>query len=93
MALITANDITEKLEVARAQLRIGAQYFHYKFPDELYTVIDIGVMESSKDVAVIYRAEFGDLQGTLFIRAVNDFLAEIHVNDQVITRFNLVVEN
>lgn len=39
------------------QVEIGGVYAHYKDPNSRYVVIDIGLLEATKEPAVIYRKD------------------------------------
>ncbi len=84
-----ANDYFEaKLNLAREQVEIGAQYFHYKTPDKHYTVKDIAILEASEEPCVIYASPYNNFS---WVRPVANWLEVVPLNDGTqIARFQKV---
>jgi hypothetical protein len=47
--------IEKELETAKAYVKIGGLYSHYKNPERLYKVTAIGVQEATDKLCVIYQ--------------------------------------
>ncbi len=80
--------LSQQLEMAQAQIRVGARYRHYRQPDKIYVVIGIGILEASEEPAIIYQAEYG--HRLVWIRSVIDFMSEVEVNGELYRRFELM---
>lgn len=86
----TPEELYKMLDDARKQLSVGSNYYHYKHPDQLYTLVDVVIIEADDTVGVLYRAEYESLKGIIFVRPIDDFLAEIEVDNEKIKRFTKV---
>ena len=58
MGHTSQEELTKKLEDAKAKVKVGDVYAHYKKPDADYTVVDIALVEDTEEPAVIYRADY-----------------------------------
>lgn len=87
MAHKTAEELYQMLEDAKNQVELGGKYFHYKRPNDFYTITDILIIEATDTVGICYRAEYEELRGITFMRPIEDFLAEVDVDGQMIKRF------
>jgi hypothetical protein len=90
MAYKTAEELRTMIDDAKLKVRIGGTYYHYKRPDETYTLIDVIIIEATTGIGVLYRAEYDDLKGITFMRPIEDFLSEVELENQLIKKFTLV---
>ncbi|MBL8015101.1 MAG: DUF1653 domain-containing protein [Candidatus Doudnabacteria bacterium] len=67
-----------------------ATYFHYKHPEQLYTLVDVIIIEATEEIGVCYRAEYPELQGVTFMRPISDFLAFVEKDGKSVPRFTKV---
>jgi hypothetical protein len=74
-----------KLEKARSRVKIGAKYYHYKNPSQIYIVEFIGLLEGAEEVCVGYRAIYGE--GILWVRTLANFLEKINKGSKRVSRF------
>ncbi len=88
MAHTSQEDLEQKLRDARKKIEVGALYTHYKTPDQKYIVEFVGILESSEEVCVGYRALYGD--GILWVRTISNFLEEVERQNGPIYRFQKV---
>jgi hypothetical protein len=91
MAHKTAVDLHEIINNAKTQVQVGGTYYHYKNPDKFYTLVDVILIEATEEAGVLYRAEYDEAKGIVFMRPITDFLAEVEVDGQMRPRFTLVV--
>lgn len=90
MAHKSAQELKELISKAKSQVEIGGTYYHYKHPEQFYTLIDVVVIEATDTPGVLYRAEYPDIEGVVFLRPIEDFLAMIEVNGKKTPRFTLI---
>jgi hypothetical protein len=90
MSHISSEELKSRLDRAKQQVTISGTYFHYKNPDKYYTLVDVAINESDEEVCVLYRAEYDDLKGVIFIRKIDNFLENVEVDGKTISRFNKV---
>ncbi len=76
-------ELSQMLTQAADQVEVGAQYNHYK--NQIYTVLNLAIQESTDAVCVIYRAEYGDK--LLFIRPVDEWIEEVEWEGKRVARF------
>lgn len=90
MAHIPANELKQMLAEASTKVNLGGKYFHYKHPEQYYTLVGVIVIEATDTIGVLYRAEYDPLQGVTFMRPIEDFLATVEVGGEEKERFSLV---
>lgn len=91
MAHKTDGELWSEIEKAKQDIRLNKRYFHYKDPEKQYTVVGLVVIEENDSVGVLYRAEYAALQGVVFVRPIESFLAEVDTGDsKKVKRFTLV---
>jgi len=83
MAHRTYDQLTEALKQATACVTVGADYLHYKHPDEPYTVTGLAIMEETDEVAVLYRSE----HGVTFVRPLSSWCADVTWEGKRVARF------
>ena len=52
--------LEKELKQARKKIETGSKYYHYKHPDQFYTILGVGFIESTEEACVIYQAEYGE---------------------------------
>lgn len=90
MAHIPAEELFQMIEEAKQKVKVGATYYHYKHPEQLYTLVDVIIIEATDEIGVLYRAEYEPLNGITFMRPIEDFLAEVEVDGKTLPRFTLI---
>lgn len=83
-----APNLVNKLEQLKLTIPVNNQYFHYKNPDQSYTVISHGIIEATLEPAVIYQADY-DTKLT-WIRPVSVFLEEVEWQGEKVSRFTRI---
>jgi len=86
----TVDELNQMLNDARSKVKVGGSCYHYKHFDRLYTLVDVVIIEATEEIAVLYRAEYEGLKGITFMRPIQDFLAEVEVNNQIVSRFTFI---
>lgn len=90
MAHRPATELIQLLAETKTKVEIGATYFHYKHPEQLYTLVDVIIIEATEEIGVCYRAEYPELQGVTFMRPISDFLTTVENDGQQVSRFTKV---
>lgn len=94
MAHKTDKELWSEIEKAKQDIRLDERYFHYKHPEKQYTVVGLVVIEETDSIGVLYRAEYAAVQGIVFVRPIESFLAEIDTDDgKKMKRFTLIINN
>lgn len=73
------------LEQLKTQIPVGAHYYHYKNPNQFYTVVSHGIIEATEEPAIIYQAEY-DMK-IIWIRPASVFLQEVEWEGKKVPRF------
>lgn len=89
----TGSELRAEIEKGKSKIRLNERYFHYKCPEKHYTVTNLVIIEETGSVGVSYRAEYRELQGMVFIRPIESFLAEVDTKNGRVQRFTLVENN
>lgn len=90
MAHIPAAELFQMIEDAKQKVSVGGTYYHYKHPDQHYTLVDAIIIEATDEIGVLYRAEYEPLKGITFMRPIEGFLAEVDVDGKKKARFTLI---
>ena len=76
------------LEQLKNQIPLGARFYHYKNPNQFYTVVAHGILEATGEPAVSYQAEYGEK--ITWIRPLAVFLENVEWEGKTIPRFTRV---
>ncbi len=90
MAHKTSVELFALISDAKEKVKVGGIYFHYKHPEQLYTLMDVIIIEETDTAGVLYRAEYDELKGIVFMRPIEGFLAQVEVEGKLVNRFTLV---
>ena len=52
------NDIKKEINQVFQKIHKGERWYHYKNKKLTYKILDIGVIESTEQISVIYQAEY-----------------------------------
>lgn len=88
MAHLSQDELAAIVNDAKQKVVVGAQYAHYKHADQLYTVLDVALMEATDEPAVVYRAEYG--ANVIFVRPVSGWLETVEWQGSRVPRFTKV---
>lgn len=77
------------MEQAKQLVQIGGIYAHYKHPENTYKVLELGFLEATDEVCVIYQATY-DLT-LIFVRPLSSWLETPTLNGKTVPRFTLVM--
>ena len=89
MAQKEEPQLLSELDRAKQKVEIGAHYFNYKNPGQIYTVLEIGFNEATEEISVVYKAEYGE--GLVWIRTLNVFTEKVEVDGNEVDRFTKIV--
>lgn len=79
MAHAAPGVLVQKLADAAERVEVGATYVHYKRLDRSYEVTELAILEATEEVAVVYRALYGD--ELTFIRPLSNWLEPVTLED------------
>lgn len=81
---LSTDELSRLLHSAAQEVAVGSRYLHYK-QDTAYTVLNLAIQESSDEIVVVYRAEYGE--GLTFVRALDSWLETVEQNGSRVPRF------
>lgn len=82
----TQEQLLKELNELAKKVKVGDKYSHYKHPDQFYTVIAIGFIESTEEPCITYRAEYGDK--ITWVRTESEFFSKAKLEDgSMVERF------
>lgn len=87
MAHQNADTLKERLAKARELVPPGSHWTHFKKPDEIYEIVEVGFIESTEEAAVVYRTLDGSL---VWVRPLEEFLAKVEYKGVSGARFRRV---
>ena len=82
------SELRQELDSVAIQIQEGQQWCHYKHPELFYTILGVAVIEATEQVAVIYKSDYGE--GIVWIRPIYEFLGQVEVDGNTVSRFKLV---
>lgn len=77
---------SEKIEAAKTEVTIGAEYWHFKSRDKRYLVIGLGFLEATNELCVIYQSLYGER--LTFLRPLYVWLETVAREGKAVPRFN-----
>lgn len=78
------ESLEAKLADASMRVEVGAKYLHYKHPGDPYKVINLGLLEATEEVCVIYQNLENNV---IWVRTIDKFLDTVEWNGQMVPRF------
>jgi hypothetical protein len=84
----TDAELQAEITAASRLVTVGATYQHYKGTDKLYEVTELGFLEATDEICVIYHALYG--AGHTFIRPLTVWLESVDWNGQTVPRFKKI---
>ncbi len=82
------KSLSQKITDILKQVHIGERWVHYKNPNNTYIILEVGIIEKTEEVSIIYKSEYGDR--LIWIRPYQEFLGKVKVNGNLINRFTRV---
>lgn len=85
------NILQQKLDQAKTQIKIGANYRHTKTGGE-YLVVSLGINERTEEVSVIYQ-ELSHPEQIIWIRSLDGedgWSTPTEINGQLVPRFTKI---
>ncbi|MFA7614812.1 MAG: DUF1653 domain-containing protein [Candidatus Caldatribacteriota bacterium] len=79
------QQLHQELEEAKKQVEVGGIYSHYKYPENTYQVINLGFIETTDEVCVIYQATYD--KELVFVRPLSSWLETPEWNGKKAPRF------
>jgi len=81
----SAEELAKELKEAATKVQVGGKYVHYKSPDSLYEVKELGILEADDSVCVIYRSLHGSKPS--FVRPLREWIEMVNWQGQTVPRF------
>ncbi len=86
----TGEELREELKKANELIEVGAKYYHYKHPEDTYTISGLIIIEADDSVGVLYSADYDRLKGITFVRPLDSFIDQVEVEGKLVNRFSKV---
>jgi len=80
-----SKKLTDDILMAKKKVKVGAHYYHFKNPDKLYLIEQIGLLEETEEVCVVYKALYGEK--IVWIRTLENFLSKKETEKGEVVRF------
>ncbi len=78
------SELQARVRDAEKKVVVGAKYYHYKNPQELYDLVGVGLLEATEQPCVMYRNEE---KGVTWVRTLENFLEDVEVDGKKAPRF------
>jgi hypothetical protein len=78
-------ELARALQLAAKQVKVGAQYAHYKNPDLTYVVVGHVILEATDEPAIMYQAQYG--KKITYARALSIWLETVEWQGKTVPRF------
>jgi len=88
MGHLSSDELKQKLIAAQSQVDKSAKYFHYKHPEQFYSIEGFCLIEETEEVGVLYKPLYGDFGDVIWLRPISVFLEEIDVDGKKVKRFS-----
>jgi len=82
------KQLSKELNEAKQKVVEGGTYVHYKHPAKTYKIVQVAVLEATDEVAVVYRAQYGE--GFTFVRTLREWLELVDWEGKTVSRFTHV---
>lgn len=82
------EELQTMLTDAADQVPLGSIWKHYKDSEAAYEIKDIVIIESTKEVGVVYEPE--SQPGVKFVRPLSEFFEDVEFEGKTIKRFKNV---
>lgn len=74
-----SQQLLSELDNLKKRINVGDKFYHFKHPDQFYSVIAIGFIESSEQLCIAYQAEYGDK--ITWVRTETEFFSKAKLED------------
>jgi len=81
----SAEELAIQLKEAATKVQVGSHYVHYKNPDSLYEVKELGILEADDSVCVIYRSLRDNKP--IFVRPLSEWVEMVEWQGKKLQRF------
>lgn len=78
-------ELARALQLAATQVKVGAQYAHYKNPDLVYKIVGHVILEATDEPAILYQAQYG--KKITYARALSIWLETVEWQGKTVPRF------
>lgn len=89
MTHIPHSQLNQLLQETSKKVLVGGIYKHYKYPDRMYKVEKLAILESNEQVCVMYR-DIHSSNAPSFVRDINSWQETVTWQGQTIPRFVLL---
>jgi len=79
-------ELAKKIEAAKTEVTIGAEYWHFKSRDKRYLVIGLGFLEATNELCVIFQSLYGER--LTFLRPLYVWLETVEWEGKIVPRFS-----
>lgn len=83
-------ELSQALQMAAKEVKLGAQYAHYKNPDLLYKIMGYAILEASDEPAILYQGQYGEK--ITYARALSIWLEQVPWQGKMMPRFTKVMD-
>ncbi|MFS8130506.1 MAG: DUF1653 domain-containing protein [Candidatus Dojkabacteria bacterium] len=90
MGHLTAEQLKQKLIEAEKLIDKSSRYFHYKHPEQYYSIEGFCLIEETEEVGVLYKPLYGDFGDIIWLRPISVFLEKVEIGGKKIKRFNKI---
>jgi len=88
MGHLSSEELKQKLNSAQSLIDKASKYFHYKHPEQFYSIEGFCIIEETEEVGVLYKPMYGDFGDIIWLRPISVFLEEIEVDGRKVKRFS-----
>ena len=86
----TQEQLLNELKRLNKKIKVGDKFYHFKYPDQFYTIVAVGFIESTEEPCITYQAEYGDK--ITWVRTENEFFAKVTLEDgTIVDRFSKIL--
>ena len=78
-------ELAREIEAAKAEVTVGAKYWHYKGRDKVYLVTDLAFLEANDELCVVYQSQYGE--NITFLRPLTVWLETVEWGGKTVPRF------
>lgn len=85
----TQEQLLKELKLLEQKVKVGDKYSHFKYPNQFYTIVAIGFIESTEEPCITYRADYADK--ITWVRTESEFFSKAKLeNGNMVDRFTKV---
>lgn len=76
---LSTKALLKELARARAQVHVGEHYVHYRYPNNLYQVVGLTIIEATQSVGVLYKkvSSTHGLEAVVWMRPLSSWVEQV----------------